>query len=157
MPSETMDYSDSFFDYAFVLNILHHVDIPRTLADIKRVMKAGGWLIGCELYTHSFVQKYIRQNWLVRKAIYPRMQSYIYDGPDPYITQYERKINEVELRKIFDICTELKISYYDSFTGRLLPDKIITLAQIDRRLTKLIRKLGKFTAGRVVFEGRLVP
>lgn len=155
MPSEAMDYADDFFDYVFFLDILHHVDIPRTIAEILRVVKAGGWLIGDELYTHSFIQKHIRESWLVQNVLYPRMESYIYDGSDPYLTDYEHKIDEDEFQHIRNVCAELKVDYYNSLTGRLFPDKFDTLTKLERLLTKAIGNLGKLTAGRVVFEGRL--
>lgn len=38
-PCEEMDFPDSFFDLVFFLDILHHVDIPRTTAEVQRVLK----------------------------------------------------------------------------------------------------------------------
>jgi SAM-dependent methyltransferase len=157
MPSETMDYADDFFDYVFFLDILHHVDIPLTVAEIRRVVKTDGWLIGDELYTHSFFQKHIRESWLVRRALYPKMQNYIYAGQVPYITDDEHKIDEVEFGHIRKNCADLRVSYYNSLTGRLFPDRFATLAKLDRLLTLSIGSFARLTAGRVVFEGRLAP
>ena len=118
MPSETMEYENNFFDYAFFLDILHHVDIPRTAMEIKRVVKSGGRLIGDELYTHSFVQKNIRESWLVKKFLYPSMQGYIYDQSKPYITDDEHKIDEDEFRYITELCSELDVKYYNTLSVR---------------------------------------
>jgi len=42
MPAELLTYPDRYFDVVLVHDILHHVDIPRTLAELLRVAKNSG-------------------------------------------------------------------------------------------------------------------
>ena len=39
---EQLDYADSQFDFAFGACVLHHVDIPRAMRELRRVLKPGG-------------------------------------------------------------------------------------------------------------------
>ncbi|MCB2054658.1 MAG: methyltransferase domain-containing protein [Geminicoccaceae bacterium] len=155
MAIEAVQHEDAFFDYAFFLDILHHVDIPRAATEIERVLKPGGWLIGDELYTHSFVQKNIRESRLVDRFLYRRMHDYIYDTEHSYITEDEKKIDEQDLQVIERLCARFEKSYYNSLTGRFFPDRHDGLSRFDRLATRAIGSMGRFTAGRVVFEGRL--
>lgn len=155
MPSEAMAYEDDFFDYAFFLDILHHVDIPNTVAEIKRVVKPGGEIIGDELYTHSVLQKNIRESWLVRKFLYPRMQGYVYGDEEPYITDDEHKIDEDEFKCVQDICAETKVQYYNILVGRIFPFSFSLLQKMDRIAAKMLFGWGRFMAGRIVFVGKL--
>jgi len=44
--SEQMSFADSTFDVVSISFALHHLsDIPKTFAEMKRVVKPGGWLI----------------------------------------------------------------------------------------------------------------
>ena len=61
LPAERMDYPDDSFDLVFFNDILHHVDIPATLAEARRILRPGGTLIANELYTHSVLQS-VREN-----------------------------------------------------------------------------------------------
>jgi len=92
MPSERITYPDDFFDAVVLVNILHHVDIPPTMAEVRRVAKPGAHILGLEMYTHSLSQR-LHESALMTKVIYPRVVGKIYDGA-PYITPDERKINE---------------------------------------------------------------
>jgi len=37
-PAERLTYSDNVFDAVFFMDILHHVDIPATMKEIRRVL-----------------------------------------------------------------------------------------------------------------------
>lgn len=41
-PSERLPFADASFDYVFANGVLHHVDIPPTMLEIKRVLKPRG-------------------------------------------------------------------------------------------------------------------
>ena len=151
-PSERMAYADDFFDFVLFLDILHHVDIGKTTAELRRVLKPGATIIGDELYTHSFVQKYLRENWLVIHIIHPLMTKYIYGDSNPYITEQERKIDENDLAILLTICSDEKLDYFYSMTGRIIPERYTTFTKLDRFLTRLLGRSAKYLAGRVVFE-----
>lgn len=152
-PCERLAFPDGHFDVVFFLDILHHVDIPAAIAEARRVLKPGGRMIGDELYTHSALQKSVRENVVVRKLIYPAMKPFIYGKNDPYITEDEHKIDEGEFRCVVDACEEIEIAYFNGAVGRLFPDRLPLLPQLDRLAMKAAGGAGKFLAGRVVFDG----
>ncbi len=153
MPCEALNFPDNSFDLVFYIDILHHVDIPKSVAEIVRVLKPGGRIVGNELYTHGFVQKHIRESWLVEKFLYGAMKKFIYGDDKPYITADEHKIDEAEFANIESACAEFETDWFNAFVGRVIPDRIPLASKIDRSVMKLLAKGGRFAAGRVVFEG----
>lgn len=153
MPSETLAFPDNFFDLVFLIDILHHVDIAKSAAEIGRVLKPGGRIIGNELYTHSVLQKRVRESWLVDKVIYRAMKKFIYGGGAPYITADEHKIDEAEFALVEAACSEFETDWFNLFVGRLVPDRFAAAAKIDRSVMKFLGASGRRFAGRVVFEG----
>lgn len=153
MPAERLTYPDSFFDAVFFMDILHHVDIPATMQEIRRVLKPGALVIGDELYTHSCLQR-IRESGLVARHLYPRMVRLIYGTDRPYITADEHKIDEREFGIVAGHMTGVRRVYFDAVVRRVLPDRAV-LAKADRLLLRLIGPLGWYLAGRIVFAGRL--
>ena len=152
-PCETMPFDDATFDAVFLIDILHHVDIAKTMTEIARVLKPAGRIFGDELYTHSFLQKKIRESWLVDKVLYGAMKRFIYGGEKPYITEDERKIDESELALVADVCIEFEAAWFNGFVGRLAPDRLPFAAEFDHALMKALGGAGRALAGRVVFEG----
>lgn len=152
-PCEAMSLSDASFDLVVLIDILHHVDIPVTLREISRVLKPGGRVIGDELYTHSLLQKHVRESWLVDKALYGVMKKFIYGDDSPYITDDERKIDEKELALIEAACIDFECDWFNFFVGRLAPDRLPFAAEFDRAVMKAAGRARRMIAGRVVFEG----
>lgn len=153
MPCEALSFPDDSFDVVFFIDILHHVDIPESVAEIVRVLKPGGRIIGNELYTHSFLQKNIRESWLVDKALYGAMKKFIYGDDRPYITADEHKIDEREFAHLENACASFEAAWFNAFVGRLVPDRSAAASRLDRGMMKLLGRGGRFAAGRVVFEG----
>ncbi len=153
MPCEALAFPDNSFDLVYFIDILHHVDIPKTMAEVVRVLKPGGRIIGNELYTHSFMQKRIRESWLVDKALYGAMKKFIYGDDKPYITEDEHKIDENEFAHVENACERFQARWFNAFVGRLAPDRLPLVAEIDRFGMSLLGDNGRFAAGRVVFEG----
>jgi ubiquinone/menaquinone biosynthesis C-methylase UbiE len=157
MPSEALAFPDASFDLVVFIDILHHVDIPKTMAEVKRVLKPGGLIIGNELYTHSLIQKRIRESWLVDKALYPAMKKFIYGDNKPYITEDEHKIDEAEFAHVEAVCDRFEVDWFNGLVGRLAPDRLPFVEQFDRTGMKLLGGAGRYAAGRVVFEGVTPP
>lgn len=153
MPSEALSFPDRSFDFVFLNDILHHVDIAPAIAEIARILRPGGRVIGNELYTHSFVQTYIRKSWLVDKALYKPMRKFIYGDDAPYITADEHKIDEAEFAIVKGAFAEFDAEWFNIVVGRLLPDRISAASMIDRAVMKFLAGAGTLFAGRVVFEG----
>lgn len=152
MPAESMSYSDDMFDLVYFNDILHHVDIPRTLAEVRRVLRPGGSVVANELYTHSLSQK-IRESRLVAGVLYRRMVPFIYGTTTPYITEDERKINERELAMIAGILRAPRYEYFLLLGGRLVPPYWPRVGRFDHAALNAIPTLGRILAGRVLVVG----
>jgi len=51
MDAAQMEFADESFDTVCISNSLHHMlDLPRTLSEMQRVLKPGGYLIASEMY-----------------------------------------------------------------------------------------------------------
>ncbi len=153
MPAEALTYEDNFFDLVFFNDILHHVDIPKAVAEASRVLKPGGRIIANELYTHSLAQR-IRESRFVAGFLYGRMVRFVYGTNDPYITEDEHKINEAELAILTAILRPPVEAHYFMFLGgRLLPGGWPNVARFDRAFLRMSDALGALLAGRVVIAG----
>ncbi|MDX9882791.1 MAG: methyltransferase domain-containing protein [Prolixibacteraceae bacterium] len=61
MKGEQMEFPDNYFDVVSISFALHHLaDVPKTLSEMKRVVKPGGWLIVNEIV--SEVQNEAQEN-----------------------------------------------------------------------------------------------
>jgi ubiquinone/menaquinone biosynthesis C-methylase UbiE len=76
MPAEGMLYPDATFDLVLSRDILHHVDIPKTMQEIVRVSKSDAIFVVNEIYSHSLTDK-IRNAPIVEKVLYPRMRRFM--------------------------------------------------------------------------------
>lgn len=154
MPCEKLDYPDASFDAVVLVNILHHVDTPRTMTEVRRVAKDGALIVGLEMYTHSAAQR-LRTFGLVEKLLYPRLRSAIYGTDTPYITPDERKIDEKELALIVQDLKGLRLAYHNIFCERLFSAEKVGAARADDMLCKLMGNTARYAAGRVIFSGLL--
>jgi ubiquinone/menaquinone biosynthesis C-methylase UbiE len=154
MAAERLRYPAASFDAVIFVNILHHVDIAAALAEVRRVLKPGGLIIGNELYTHSSLQV-VRESKLVNGWLYRRMRHWIYGTDTPYITEDEHKINETEFALVEDCFGGAEIDYFCFLEGRLFPNSMAWASRLDRRFMRLVKPLGPLLASRVVFSGRV--
>ena len=54
MGAEDIDFLDGYFDVATISMALHHLpDIEKSLAEMQRVVKSGGWIIVNELFSDN--------------------------------------------------------------------------------------------------------
>lgn len=156
MPAEKMLYEDDTFDYIVSRDILHHVDIPRTMREIVRVAKPGAIFVVNEIYSHSITDK-IRHSTLVEKVLYPKMQRIIYGPGKPYITEDERKLSESDLSEIMKpLEPRLFTKYFNFLVTRVIPDRFEKFAKADRLLLRLVHPIAHLLAGRVLFSARIV-
>lgn len=155
MPAEALSYEDDSFDLIYFNDILHHVNIPKTLLEAKRVLKRGGTVVANELYTHSSLQK-IRESKFVTGFLYKRMVSFIYGTKTPYITEDERKINENELNLLFSILIPgFKLDYFMLLCGRIVPSYWTSYAKLDHFILNISKRFGNLLAGRAVIVGTI--
>lgn len=154
MPAEAMTYADNSFDAVVFVDILHHVDIAATMAEVARVLKSGARVIGDELYTHSRLQR-IRESGPVQRLLYPLMRRWIYGGEIPYITEDEHKIDEHEFALVTARLAEVETDWFNILEGRLYPSRLRWAARLERAMVRPLAALAPLIAGRVVFSGRL--
>jgi len=95
--AEELDYPSSAFDIIVGIDILHHVDIPRAVAECLRVLKPGGVAIFKEPIEVPLFDR-LRNTWLGR-AIRSKEASL-----DRHITQDEKKLTAGDLAGITAMC-----------------------------------------------------
>jgi ubiquinone/menaquinone biosynthesis C-methylase UbiE len=155
MPAETLSYPDNFFDIVFFNDILHHVDIAKSVAESKRVIKPGGRVIANELYTHSLMQR-VRESRLVTGFLYRLMVKFIYGTTETYITEDEHKIDEHELALLEAVLRPGSKHYYFLFlAGRLFPAVWVRVAKFDRAVFAAFPAFGRLLAGRILIDGTI--
>ena len=155
MPAEKIQYADSSFDYIVARDILHHVDIPLTMKEIHRVARPDALFVVNEIYSHSITDR-IRHSSLVEKIIYPHMRKLIYGPGKPYITEDERKLNEMDLKEITKYLQKPEfIEHFNFIVTRVVPDRFEFLAKLDQLLLRALRPIGLTLAGRVLFGARI--
>lgn len=154
MSAEQLKYESNFFDCIVARDILHHVDIPLAMNEIIRVAKPNALFIVNEIYSHSVTYR-IRHSNIVERVLYPLMQNLIYRGKKPYITQDERKLNELDIKIIQKPLRSLALNKYFNFlVTRIVPDGIPIVSKLDRISLMLLAPFAKFIAGRIFFAGR---
>jgi ubiquinone/menaquinone biosynthesis C-methylase UbiE len=155
MPAERMLYPDDSFDLVLARDILHHVDISKTMREIVRVSKVDALLVVNEIYSHSLTDK-IRHSNLVEKILYPKMRRLIYGPGEPYITEDERKLDESDLKEIAKpLQPRLFTKHFNFLVNRVIPDRFESIAKLDRILLRMLRPIGHMLAGRVLFSARI--
>lgn len=155
MPAERLAYGDDTFDCVVARDILHHVDIPAAMREIRRVAKPGALFVVNEIYSHSLTDV-IRRSRFVEGFLYPRMQRLIYGPGKPYITADERKMSERDIALVRAILPTLELSRHFNFlVTRILPESK-PLAMADRMLLALLKPAANLIAGRRLFAGRIV-
>jgi len=152
-PAEKLTVSDGTFDVIVARDILHHVDVERSVNELRRVSKQGAvWVID-EIYSHSITET-VRRSWLVEKALYPLMQRFVYGTDKPYITEDERKLNELEIAAVTSGLTDVDARYFNFVTTRLVPERWDFAAKLDRIALIVLKPIACFLAGRVLIVGR---
>ncbi|MDD4539338.1 MAG: class I SAM-dependent methyltransferase [Lentisphaeria bacterium] len=67
--SHALSFPDASFDVVYCANLLHHVDIDATLAEVRRVLKTGGIFVAWEPLAHNpVINVYRRMADKVRTA-----------------------------------------------------------------------------------------
>lgn len=155
MPAEKLSYPVDYFDIVVARDIMHHVDIAETMAELRSVAKPGAVFVIDEIYSHS-ITEIIRRSWLVEHALYPLMQALIYGPGKPYITEDERKLTQHDMALITKPLMLDSKRYFNFLVTRIIPDRWDLAAKIDRIAMKVMGPLGSLLAGRVLLTGRLL-
>lgn len=148
--AEALPYQDNEFDIIIGVDILHHVDIEKSIQECFRVLKPG-----CKAYFREPVDvgilDRIRETRLVRYFA-PKKTSF-----ELHITEDERKLNANDERIIREVFPKMKKHYYflfarfDKFYRRGSDPRPSMLEKFDYYLFKtfpFLKKLG----GTVIYE-----
>lgn len=147
--AEKLNFADESFEAIVGIDILHHVDIPKAVREVKRVLKPGGIAIFREPIEVPFLD-WIRNTALVRKFV-PNAASL-----DAHITEDERKLNQVDVAILREVFPNMRMekflifSRFDKFIRRHDQKNTSFLEKLDYTLCKLIPGF-KNLAGGVIF------
>jgi 2-polyprenyl-3-methyl-5-hydroxy-6-metoxy-1,4-benzoquinol methylase len=154
--AEQLDYPSSTFDIVVGVDILHHVDIPRALAECLRVLKPGGVALFKEPVEVPIFD-WLRNTWLGR-TLRPKETSF-----DRHITQDEKKLTAEDLARITTMCQVeerrfrviARIEALLALSGHawLTPNGASRLEMLDEHLLRACPPLGMF-GGNVVLTCR---
>lgn len=141
--AEELDYPSDYFDVIVGIDILHHVDIERAIAECSRVLKKGGIAIFHEPVQVPAFEKLRESRFGMRLA--PKSKSL-----DRHLTEDERKLtpNELEYVKQFGVNPTLQRFHLISRLSRFIKNKNggrpAFLEKLDYRLTKTLPFLGEY-------------
>jgi ubiquinone/menaquinone biosynthesis C-methylase UbiE len=147
--AETLPYPENYFDFIAGIDILHHVDISKSIAECKRVLKPGGVAVFREPLEVP-VLDFIRNTWFV-KLFAPKKKSF-----DLHITEDERKLNNTDLEIVGSIFPNMILKRYflfarfDKFLREGSDPQPSLLEKIDYLLMTKIPAL-KYFGGVVIF------
>jgi len=107
--AEELDFPDEHFDIVAGIDILHHVDVEKSLRECLRVLKPGGMALIKEPIDAPLFDR-IRNTRAVR--------SFVPNDPDfdTYITADERKLDRQELALMKEIFPNVEYTYFRVFT-----------------------------------------
>ncbi|MCF6336909.1 MAG: class I SAM-dependent methyltransferase [Gammaproteobacteria bacterium] len=107
--AEKLDYADETFDTIAGIDILHHVDIPLSIKECRRVLKPGGVAIFREPLDVPLWDK-IRGLKLVT-IFFSKSVSF-----EKHITEDERKLNQEDIRVLTEEFPDIKIDKFLIFS-----------------------------------------
>lgn len=147
--AETLPYPDNHFDFIAGIDILHHVDIAKSITECKRVLKPGGVAVFREPLEVPLLD-FIRNTWFV-KLFAPKKKSF-----ELHITEDERKLNRTDIeiiRRIFPHAVLKRyflLARFDKFFREGSDPQPSILEKLDHFLMTKIPAL-KYLGGVVIF------
>lgn len=134
-PAEEIALPDDSFDIVVGIDILHHVDIPKAMKEIKRVLRPNGIAIFREPIEVPLIDK--MRNTKLFLHFFPNTPSF-----EHHITADERKLNYTDLKMIKkefpDLIIErsLVLSRFDKFFRKFGDRKPSFLEKLDYKINK---------------------
>jgi len=116
MTAEDLQYDDDRFDFIVGVDILHHIEINRSVSEAWRVLKPGGFAIFKEHVEAPIIEPF-RNSWLLQK-IAPSEKSV-----DNHITHDEKKLTRDDVDYITSVFHTMDIRKFTMLGRfeRLLP------------------------------------
>jgi SAM-dependent methyltransferase len=141
MPAERLDFPDATFDVVTGVDVLHHVEVDKTVAEVMRVLKPGGVAFFKECVEVPVLDP-LYQGMLGRLP--GRRQASI----ERHMTADERKLNRRrDVGAMRALCPKMKIHWFQILGrfDRFLPSRLARrgpLERLDYRLTRWVPALG---------------
>lgn len=135
--AEELPFADESFEVVAGIDILHHVDIVKSIKEVRRVLKTGALAVFREPIEVPILDN-LRNTALVTMFI-PNRVSF-----EKHITEDERKLNKADLELIKSIFPDITIerslilSRLDKFIRRRKSSKASFLEKVDHILCKYI-------------------
>lgn len=104
-PAEILPYQDNTFDMIVGVDILHHVDIKKSVTECKRVLRPGGTAIFREPVEVPVLDAI--RNLSIVKFFAPKTKSF-----ELHITDDERKLNSEDIKIVKSIFPSTEIKRY---------------------------------------------
>lgn len=156
-PAENLNYESESFDLAVGVNVLHHVDIERSLAELLRVLKPGGRAIFKEpLVTprRDSIRNRPPVSWIIPKGVKSVPKGVYYD-----LVPGEKNLDAADLEMIKREVTNFSVKHWHVLAKlSALVGRRPTLEKIDWALFKIlpfVRTLGDQAV--LTFERPAVP
>lgn len=151
--TEGLDYPDEYFDVVVGIDILHHVDIERSIRECLRVLKQGGVAFFKEPVAVPVFDPL--RNSALGKYLVPKEASF-----ERHITEDERKLTAGDLQMIKTLCPQVAIKRFrlfsrlDAFNKNLATNgESSTIEKFDERVFQLLPFMRAF-GGDVVISLR---
>ncbi|MDD4973352.1 MAG: class I SAM-dependent methyltransferase [Bacteriovorax sp.] len=147
--AEKIPFADESFEVVVGIDILHHVDIPKAISEVQRVLKKDGIAIFREPVEVPFFD-IIRNTKLVR-FLFPNKSSL-----EAHITEDERKLNKFDLNTIKEIFPNMTIerslvlSRFDKILRKHDNPKSSGLEKWDYFCSKILPSYGLFGGASVI-------
>jgi SAM-dependent methyltransferase len=142
--AEALQYPDAWFDIVIGVDILHHVEVGRAVAECSRVLKPGGVAIFHEP-VRAPVYDTLRDSrlgtWLMPKAA----------SLERHITEDERKLGPADIAALRSFNGRIDMTHFLllSRLSRFFPGTMNPLEDTDQALFRAVPFMRRF-AGRVV-------
>jgi SAM-dependent methyltransferase len=135
MPAERLDFPDGTFDVVTGVDVLHHVEVDRTVAEAMRVLKPGGVAFFKECVEFPVLDP-------LYQGIMGRLPGKRQASIDQHMTQDERKLNRRhDLKAMRAVCPGIKLHWFQilgRFDRYLGPRGRGSLERLDWRLTRVL-------------------
>ena len=147
--AEELPFQDESFDMVAGIDILHHVDIPASIKEVRRVLKKNGIAVFREPLEAALFDS-LRNTKLVLK-FFPNTASL-----EAHITEDERKLNNHDLEVLREVFPDIRIerslilARFDRFFRKLSDPKPSILEKMDFSISRLIPFYSKLGGAAVI-------
>lgn len=140
-----LPYADGEFEVAFGVDILHHIPVADSMAELKRVLRPGGVAFFREPIDVPLFDR-IRNTALGRKLVPKNV------GLEHHVTEDEKKLDQDDLAAIREHFPEMEVARSLVFSRfvKVLPLSVTGVQKMDQGLLKVMPFLGRYGGAGVI-------